>query len=109
MMHEPRLIYTGGTLSAERNASGMLVPSGRLDKIAQNAGFNIATALHPYTIDSIDFDLGLDTRLLHDMETLKIQKGPIDSHFALLRNNILTVLNEKDVPVVAGGSDSKYC
>lgn len=85
--HPPQLILTGGTLSASRNADGLLVPSAdSLNAALERAGFDPKTAARPYVIDSIDFDIG--------------------EHYPKLFAAALAALEDGKTPVVCGGTDT---
>ncbi|MFO0389693.1 MAG: asparaginase domain-containing protein [Alphaproteobacteria bacterium] len=84
-MAELHLILTGGTLSAVRNAEGLLVPStDTVQVLAASLGYH--DIVKPYTIDSIDFDICV--------------------HYPILRDGIIAALKNNLTPVICGGTDT---
>lgn len=79
------LILTGGTLSAVRNAEGLLVPStDTVQALAASLGYH--DIVKPYTIDSIDFDVCV--------------------HYPILRDGIIAALEKNLTPIICGGTDT---
>ena len=80
-----RLFLTGGTLSAVRNAQGLLVPStDNVQELAASLGYH--DIVKPYTIDSIDFD--------------------IHTHYPVLRDGVIAALTQNLTAVICGGTDT---